>query len=141
MRLICVSLLSVLILTGCASRKHDKSDAEVKSPRKVETKAADRTRPTTPAKVAVSQTVTNNNQIITLAEQQTGKVHTVNQVSRFVILDFGLNPLPPLDQRLNVYRSGVKIGELKVTGPVMNNHIAADILTGDVRPDDLVRRD
>lgn len=146
MRLICLSLISLFILAGCASHKDKESAA--KSDRKVVTKSAPQkatngtNNPALPANPrASSVTVTNKNQIITLSDQAVGKIQTVNPVSRFVVLDYGLNPLPAIDQRLNVYRNGIKVGELKVTGPILNNNIAADILAGDVHQNDQARPD
>ena len=145
MRAIFIAVVSGLILAGCASHRDAPKPASEKTKRKPVAKA---TLAPTPAKSPApinaqgsSPTVTNNNQVITLSGQTVGKVYSVNQVARFVILDYGLNPLPPLDQRLNVYRNGVRVGEIKVTGPVMNGNIAADIVAGEVRKDDEARRD
>jgi hypothetical protein len=70
-----------------------------------------------------------------------GRVASVNPKLRFVVLDFSLNPLPPIDQRVNVYRQGQKVGEVKITGPARNSHIVADIVAGNVQPGDQVRDD
>lgn len=140
MRLICLLLAGGLVVSGCAHRAKDSAQAEKKAEKKAATKKEAKPK-TLPAPVVSSHTVTNNNQIYTLVEQSAGKVYSVNQVSRFAILDYGLNPLPPVDQRLNVYRNGAKTGELKVTGPAMNSQIAADILAGDIQPGDETRRE
>jgi hypothetical protein len=145
MRAISIALVSGLILAGCASPRDTSKAAAQKAGRKPVPKVTLAPSPAksgAPANPPVSSlTVTNKNQVITLSDQTVGKVYSVNQVARFVILDYGLNPLPPLEQRLNVYRNGVRVGELKVTGPVMNGNIAADIMAGEVRRDDQVRRD
>ena len=70
-----------------------------------------------------------------------GRVVSVNPKLRFVVLDFSLNPLPPIDQRLNVYRQGQKVGEVKISGPARNSHIVADIVAGNAQPGDRVRDD
>ena len=145
MRAICISVVCGLILAGCAAHRDAPKTAPEKAPRKPVMKTTLAPTPAkspAPANAAVaSPSVTNNNQVITLSGQTVGKVYSVNQVARFVILDYGLSPLPPLEQRLNVYRNGVRVGEIKVTGPVMNGNIAADIVAGEVRKDDQVRRD
>jgi hypothetical protein len=33
----------------------------------------------------------------------------------------------------------LKVGQLKVTGPQRDTHIVADLVSGDVRPNDVVR--
>ena len=124
------------MVAGCAHHAKDESKPEKAPAAKKEAKPK-----AAPAPAVSSHTVTNNNQIYTLVEQSVGKVHSVNQVARFAILDYGIHPLPPIDQRLNVYRNGAKTGELKVTGPAMNSQIAADILAGDVQPGDETRRE
>lgn len=70
-----------------------------------------------------------------------GRVAMVNPNSRTVILSFPLGWLPAVERRLNVYRGGVKVGEVKVTGPQMDTNIAADLLAGEARPGDQVRED
>lgn len=70
-----------------------------------------------------------------------GRVAAVNDKLRFVVLDFGLSRVPEVEQRLNVYRHGQKIGEVKVSGPTINQNTVADILSGDVQVGDEVRAD
>ena len=67
-----------------------------------------------------------------------GKVATVNSTARFVVLNFPVGHLPPLDQHLNVNRRGIKVGELKVTGPQLDENIVADIVSGDAQAGDEV---
>lgn len=69
-----------------------------------------------------------------------GKVVSVNDKLRFVVLDFTLYELPEPGQVLNVYREDRKVGELKVTGPSRNFTTAADITTGDAAIGDEARR-
>jgi hypothetical protein len=44
-----------------------------------------------------------------------------------------------IDQRLNVYRGGLKVGELIVTGPQREDSIVADVTAGEARTGDEVR--
>jgi hypothetical protein len=46
-----------------------------------------------------------------------------------------------LEQRLNVYRNGQKVGEVKVTGPALDTTIAGDIVAGEAQLGDEVRED
>jgi hypothetical protein len=77
--------------------------------------------------------------IVTPGNSLTGKVVRYNEAGRFVVLDFPLGRTPPLEQRLFVYRSGLKVGEIKITGPQIENHIVADLTTGEAQPGDEVR--
>src|SRR5438105_14575823 len=66
-----------------------------------------------PAKASTS--ITNRNLIVTLDPAATGKVAVVNASDRFVVLNFPLGHMPVKDQRLNLYRHGLKVGEVKIT--------------------------
>jgi hypothetical protein len=68
-----------------------------------------------------------------------GRVVRVNPSGRFVILNFPVGHLPSLEQRLGVYRLGLKIGEIKVTGPQYDDNIVGDLIAGEVQPGDEVR--
>jgi hypothetical protein len=71
--------------------------------------------------------------------QTSGQVAMVNSEARFVVLSFPPGPVPQPDQRLNVYRNGLKVGEVKVSGPQHENDTVADIVAGDVQVRDEVR--
>jgi hypothetical protein len=68
-----------------------------------------------------------------------GKVASVNTSSRFVVLNFPLGRLPGAEQHLNLYRSGSKVGEVKVTGPQHDDNIVADLVSGEAEVGDQVR--
>jgi hypothetical protein len=68
-----------------------------------------------------------------------GKVAHVNPTARFVVLTYPLGKLPPVEKRLSVYRSGMKVAELKVTGPARDQNTVADITAGEVQPGDEAR--
>ena len=78
--------------------------------------------------------------VITPDEILNGKVVMVNQGFRFVILSFPVGHLPMADQYLTLYRGGVKIGEVKVTGQQYDDNVVADLLTGDAEVGDSVRK-
>jgi hypothetical protein len=69
----------------------------------------------------------------------TGKIASVNAGLRFAVLVFPLSQMPSTGQRLNVYRNGAKVGEVRVTGPRRNENIVADIAAGEVLKGDEVR--
>jgi hypothetical protein len=77
--------------------------------------------------------------IVTPENSLIGKVATVNASARFVVLSFPVGHLPPVEQKLNVNRRGLKVGEVKITGPQLDENIVADITAGDVEPGDEVR--
>src|SRR5688572_13386140 len=55
-----------------------------------------------------------------------GRIASVNEKLRFVVIDFTNSSRPELDQRLSVYRVGQKVAEIKVSGPFRNTTVAAD---------------
>jgi hypothetical protein len=77
--------------------------------------------------------------IITPDTQLAGKVSRVNQDGRFVVMTFPIGHLPTLNQRLSVYRRGLKVGEIRVTGPQLDDNVVGDIGAGDAQAGDEVR--
>lgn len=68
-----------------------------------------------------------------------GKVVLVNEPLRYVVVDFALGRPPVADQRLNVYRKGQKVGEVRISSQSRNNNFAADVMAGEARVGDEVR--
>ena len=135
-------LIGILACVGCASQKSTQNTKSAKPPVvKATGGAASRTNTPPRATTGSGLTVTNGTQVITLTNPIIGKVATVNSSSRFAVLNFALRQLPPIDQRLNVYRQGVKVGEMKVSGPVLNGNIVADLTAGEEQAGDEVRSD
>jgi hypothetical protein len=77
--------------------------------------------------------------VITPEKGLVGTVASANTTARFVVLNFPVGRLPSLEQRLQVYRGGLKVGELKVSGPQLDDAIVADITAGDAKAGDEVR--
>ena len=71
------------------------------------------------------------NLIVTPEDTLAGKVAMVNSPARFVVLTFSIGHMPAIDQRLSLYRRGLKVGEVKITGPQRDDTIVADIVAGD----------
>jgi len=122
MRLSVLGLL-ILILAGCAGKKA--SAPRSGSP------AADGASP--------AANRTNLNIIVTPASSAVGKVASANSVGRFVVISFPIASVPPNERRFNVYRGGLKVGEVKITGPRRDNHTVADIVAGECQVGDEVR--
>ena len=68
-----------------------------------------------------------------------GKVVKVNVEGRFVVLSFPIGHLPVMEQRLTVYRGGLKVGEVRVTGPQLDDNVVGDIAAGEAQVGDQVR--
>ncbi len=70
-----------------------------------------------------------------------GKVAMVNLNARFVVMTFSIGDVPPINQKLHVYRNGLKVAEVKVTGPRRDNNTVADLLSGEAQVNDDVHAD
>lgn len=77
--------------------------------------------------------------IATPAQGLTGKVASVNPTGKFVVLSFPIGQMPAFDQTLNLYRKGIKVAEVKVTGPKLDDNIVADLAQGSAEVGDDVR--
>jgi hypothetical protein len=117
--LITVMLLGAFAAGGCAHKK-----------------AAE--QPKSPAPPAGAQT---KYQPVTAAPESVavGKVVLVNRTAQFVVLNFPLGRMAPIDQRLDLYRHGLKVGEVRVTGPQREDNIVADLLAGEAEVGDDAR--
>ena len=69
----------------------------------------------------------------------TGKVVKVNPTGRFVVLNFPVGRLPLMESTMDVYRQGLKVGEVRITGPQLDDNIVGDLLRGEAMPGDEVR--
>lgn len=74
-------------------------------------------------------------------DTSSGEVVLVNKNARFVVVNFAGENIPPPGRKLSVYHDGLKIGELKVTGPQREANTVADIVTGEAGLNDEVREE
>ena len=65
-----------------------------------------------------------------------GRVATVNEQGRFVVLRFSPGAVPRPGSRLDVFRGGLKVGELKVSNWERDNYVVADIVAGEAQVND-----
>jgi len=72
-------------------------------------------------------------------QRLTGRVAMVNPQNRTAILSFPIGWVPAAGRQLGVYREGLKVGEVRITGPQMDTNIAADLLAGEAAAGDMVR--
>jgi len=77
--------------------------------------------------------------IVTPDRGLAGKVVRVNTQGRFVVLNFPIGQMPALEQAMNLYRGGLKTGEIRITGPQHDDNIVADVVAGDAAVGDEVR--
>lgn len=111
-------LLAGLLATGCIHhRPHPQASAPA---------------PTTPP-------VMPPHPIVTPDSSLSAKVVRYNPVGRFVVLSFPVGQMPQVNQTLFLYRAGMKVGEIKITGPQRDNDTVADVTTGDAQVGDDVR--
>ncbi len=76
--------------------------------------------------------------IITPAVSLAAEVVSVNATGRFAVLSFPGGNLPPLQQTLSLYRAGLKVGMVKISGPQSDNNTVADIISGEAKIGDKV---
>jgi hypothetical protein len=98
------------------------------------------TRP--PAQSATGSAPQKPKPIVTPETVLSGRVTLVNAEARYVVLTFPAGHLPALEQHLNLYRRGLKVGELKVSGSPadqLGENIVAYILAGDAEKGDEVK--
>ena len=108
--LACLTLaLAGILLAGCGS--HPKTAAVVAAP---------------PA-------------IVTPDDALTARVAMYDATGRFVVLSFPADQMPKIDQEFFIYRAGLKVGQVKITGPVRDNSIVADLVSGEAQTGDEVR--
>ena len=119
-------LLCALTLPGCAGRKA--AAPPPAAPRRAATPAA-------PARAAGA----NQTLIVTPENAPVGKVAMVNTPARFVVLSFRLGKMATAEQRFNLYRRGLKVGEVRVTGPQREDNTVADLVAGEAEVGDEVR--
>ena len=119
-------LLATLALVGCSAKR----------PPATSTFGL---RHVPPPGTTVSRTNTTTMTVTPAPATVYGKVAHVNPTARFVVLTYPLGKLPPIEKRLSVYRNGMKVAELKVTGPARDQNTVADITAGEAQPGDEAR--
>ena len=77
--------------------------------------------------------------IVTPGDSLTGKVVACNATGRFVVLSFPTAQIPAVDQNLFLYRAGLKVAQIRITGPQSDDNTVADIVTGEAQIGDEVR--
>jgi hypothetical protein len=107
-------LMGALVCGACAGRKTEKAQPK-------------------PARTSSAKAP-----VVVPSKALTGKVLQTNRNARFAVLVFPLGQMPANDQILSVYRDGLKVGEVKVTGPQRDDKTVADVMTGEAEVGDQV---
>ncbi len=68
-----------------------------------------------------------------------GTVSSANQNLKFVVLTFPIGQMAQPGQHLYVYRRGLRVGEISVTGPQRDDNTVADVIAGEAAKGDEVR--
>jgi len=93
----------------------------------------------TPGLPGAPAAATGQELIVTPDHALSGRIASVNPTLRFVVAHFSGGRMPAKGQRLIVYRQGLKVGEIKVSGPQYADNIVADIMLGEAAPGDDLR--
>ena len=123
-----VILLLALVISGCARKIH--ADQPVPAQPRAGSPAA---------AASASASATNQTLFATPESALLGKVALVNTTARFVVLNFPLGKMAAVEQHLYLYRRGLKVGEVKVTGPAREGNIVADLVAGEAEVGDDAR--
>jgi len=111
-------LTVVLLITGCAANKQT----------------------AVPPDAASGENFSGESKLIVTPESLlVGNVAVYNSAGRFVVLDFPIGRMPAVDQVLFVYRQGLKVGEVKITGPERDHNTVGDLISGEAQKGDSVR--
>ena len=78
---------------------------------------------------------------MTPSRTPTGKIVRVNAGARFVVVTYPIGQLPSVDQKLNVYRAGAKVGEIKISRERQETNVVGDLVAGEAQAGDEVRED
>lgn len=113
MERLCLVLACIVVLAGCSSKK---------------SKTGVTSAPTPPKNV-----------VVTPAQVARGTVALVNTEAQFVVISFAAGTVLAPDQKLSVYRGGLKVGEVKVSADSMGQNRVADIVVGEAKVGDEVR--
>lgn len=66
-----------------------------------------------------------------------GRIASVNTQGQFVVIDFNVGRIPPLNSHMQVYRENKVVGEINLSGPINDNLVAADVVRGELTLGDL----
>jgi hypothetical protein len=91
-----------------------------------------------PKTETVQPAATQSAPIVTPDFSLAAKVVSVNTVGRFVVLSFPASQMPKVEQTLFLYRAGLKVAEVRITGPQQDSNTVADLVSGEAQVGDTV---
>jgi hypothetical protein len=133
-----ILLLVTLAWVGCAGKKKAVFSS-VPGPSPGIAGSLPEPTPPPPAREQKKAPAKKTDLIVTPAKALNGKVATYNDVGRFVVLDFPNGRLPAVEQRMFVYRGGLKVGEVKINSWQRDHYVVADLASGEAQSGDEVR--
>jgi hypothetical protein len=77
--------------------------------------------------------------IVTPDNSPAAKVVAYDSVGRFVVLNVSVGQMPATNETMFLYRAGLKVGQVKITGPQSDNNIVADLVSGAAQVGDEAR--
>jgi hypothetical protein len=77
--------------------------------------------------------------IVTPDNSLAGKVVASNAAGHFVVLNFPSAQMPKADASLALYRAGLKVADIRITGPQNEDNTVADVVSGEAQVGDEVR--
>ena len=88
---------------------------------------------------AARQDGSSTSLLVTPEAALVGKVIRFNPEARFVVVNFPIGRMPAVERRMSVYRGGLKVGEVKITGPQREDNIVGDLVAGEAKTGDEIR--
>lgn len=129
------ALLLLLLLNGCAHEGQPVNASTSSGPARSKATQPTAQQPSGPR----SNPVKSGTAIVTPDVSVVGKVLRYNTGGRFVVVQFPIISMPQVGTRVFLYRDGLKVGEVKITGPQKGEHTVGDLMMGDAQAGDLVR--
>ena len=81
----------------------------------------------------------NTNVVMTPAASPVGRVVSVNAQAKFAVISFPIGQLPANETKFSVFHGGVKVGEIKISGPAQDTFTIGDLTMGTAQDGDEVR--
>jgi hypothetical protein len=81
----------------------------------------------------------NTNVVMTPAASPAGRIASINAQAKFAVISFPIGQLPANETKFAVFHGGMKVGEIRITGPAQENFTVGDITIGTAQEGDEVR--
>ena len=125
-------LVAALVGAGCAGTREQKDGTA---------KVAPTAKVSPPPQLKSGKELPTPAPVIEPISVFSGKVVLVNAALKYTVVEGIIGRLPPVEQSLNVYRDGQKVGVIVVSNQARGANFAADLTQGEARVGDTVRSD